>query len=882
MTGHCIIFGYYLDGQRATRPANSLGVSVVGPMGFLSILETQLGLLALHPSQAERIVQYRNCLQELDGPERFYHASFATDPLGTAACLLEWRDQWMLHGWDGALGAKAPQRLQDLADVEDLACASVAPNVGQRLKLVLDALQQRKTGIEQVQLVDAVETLPIRWQAILSVLPVVSLVELEGVGRGFLGALQRKLRTVVSGGQLPGPQSSRLSWQDDGSVVVVQAETTTLASHWLATQLVEDGPTLLVSGGNGVRLDAHLSSVNLPRQGFKESSEFRPALQVLPLALELLWEPLNFYALVQFLTHPVCPIPSYARRRLAEKVADAPGIGGVQWQRVLADIGTHYGDGKAAQVREQIGAWVEHDRYPSELGAPLTAVVARIERLAEFFRLRLGETDAARRLAFIAAFGQCNACLESLKGLQGRGADRISPRQLQKLVAQATANGSDNPLWPAEVGAAQVVTNPAAVFEPTERVIWSPLSMPVLPGRDPWSGDEIRALKEAGVALPDASERLDRVAATWLRPVMAAGEQLVLVLPPPGDEAHPLWQMVCAVVDQPKVLSLETLLSAGGAALRPVTPVPLPAPKRWWQLPDDVSVALRPKESFSSLEKLLFNPYHWLLQYPARLRPSRTVSLGGDFRMFGNLAHGLVEQYYSHPDALTMSASVFDSWFAGAFDALVDQEGALLRMPGRGADLAGFRYRLHQAMRNLRDQVGKAGIVEVQPERAVVGHFPGGELAGSADLVMKNARGEHAVVDMKWSGSKKFPQKLRDNRHLQLAIYAELLCQEHGAWPSVAYYVLDRARLFAPDDRVFPSAEVVPSADGENTAQLWQRFLATWRWRVSQVQSGRFEVVLDSIPVTDESTAPEDAMGTETLNEAYNDYRTLAGWENRA
>ena len=53
MAGQRITFGWHLDGQRALQPTDSLGVSVVGPLGFLSILETQLGLLTLHPSQAE-------------------------------------------------------------------------------------------------------------------------------------------------------------------------------------------------------------------------------------------------------------------------------------------------------------------------------------------------------------------------------------------------------------------------------------------------------------------------------------------------------------------------------------------------------------------------------------------------------------------------------------------------------------------------------------------------------------------------------------------------------------------------------------------------------------------------------------------------------------
>jgi hypothetical protein len=151
-------------------------------------------------------------------------------------------------------------------------------------------------------------------------------------------------------------------------------------------------------------------------------------------------------------------------------------------------------------------------------------------------------------------------------------------------------------------------------------------------------------------------------------------------------------------------------------------------------------------------------------------------------------------------------------------------------------------------------------------------------LAGSADLVMQLSRGGHAIVDMKWSGVKKYPEKLKQNRHLQLAIYAELLRQKTGSWPLVAYYILDRARLFTTDNRAFPDADVILSESGENTAQLWLRFVETWKWRSAQIASGCFEVALDSIESTEDSTSPDAAMSPETLTAAYNDYLALAGW----
>ncbi len=101
---------------------------------------------------------------------------------------------------------------------------------------------------------------------------------------------------------------------------------------------------------------------------------------------------------------------------------------------------------------------------------------------------------------------------------------------------------------------------------------------------------------------------------------------------------------------------------------------------------------------------------------------------------------------------------------------------------------------------------------------------------------------------------------------------------------AVAYYLLDRARLLAPDDRAFPAAETIAADDGENTAQLWQRILATWRWRVAQIRDGRFEVVLEatSAAATADSEPPQEALAIEMLDEAYNDFRALAGWRDGA
>lgn len=876
-----ITLGLALDGQRAIRPSNRLGDSDVGPLGLLGQLETSLGLTAPVTPTAERVIQYRDCLARSLTDNRFYARSFRTDELGTAALLLEWRDTWCLAGWSGSFPADTPTRLLDMAEVEIEASQRVSSGIGDRLALVLTALNTRKTGIQEIALLDPIDAFPLMWQRVLAKLPIKPGTLPTPQAPGMLGDLQRALMARTAGESV-----TSVTWRDDGSLEIVQSETVALAARWVSRQMASMQDALIVCGGEGERLDGALATADIARTGLRDSSAFRPALQVLPLALDLLWAPLNFQALVQFLTHPICPIPGFARHRLAEKIARAPGIGGADWQAALDEIGAHYrkeSDERATAVRESIALWVEPIRHDITEGAPVSVLLARAIALTDFFRNRLIDNDPSRRSAFNAAFGQCSAAADALRALSMQRVDTLSPAQLKKLVTQATARGSENPMRVAEVGAHRAISDPASAVEEADEVIWWQMQHPRLPNPYPWSRSELAALVNAGVQLPAIEGELQRIAATWCRPVIAARRKLTLVLPPPNVDVHPAWQMIRALLPDAPVRSLETILDQGGDGAQAITETPLPARRRWWQLPEDVTLPPREKESFSSLELLLFTPFHWLLKYPARLRPSNVVELTNEFLLRGNLAHNLIEQFYRTPGALGFSDADFNGWFETHFPQLITEQGATFLMPGRSADLAGFRHRLHRAMSELRRHLALANVHTATPEQTVEGHFTGGTLAGYADLVLERdsrSGADRAIVDMKWSGFKKYSQKLAKNRHLQLAIYAELLRQKAGAWPALAYFILDEARLLAPDDQMFAQARQVKAETDETAAHLWQRFLASYAWRREQLEAGRIEVALEGIPEDEESVPPEEAIAPEYLNESYNDYLCLAGWEN--
>jgi hypothetical protein len=883
-----IRFGRHLDGEHGWQPANQLNVTTTGPLGLLNLLETQLGLLQASPTAAERVVHYVKCLKHCDNPSRFYHRSFANDELGTAATLLAWRDQWHLQGWNKSLDAAASARLRDMQAVELVALKSLPPSIGERLQAVADILQKRKPPIAEITLCEPLAAYPQRWQTVLRLLPIreIATPRQDEAPASVLTQLQSAL-SAISRGEAP----KKITWKDDGSVCFVRAETATLAARWLAETLREreSSQMLIVAEHGRSALDEVLTTAHLSRQGFKEPSAFRPALQVLPLMLEQLWSPLNIFGLLQFLTHPVCPLPSLARTRIAEKLARSPGIGASEgWYKMLAQIeeACIKNDRDWPKVRASIAFWVEHPRFErnAEPGAPIDAVLRRVTALADYFRARLASDKMEQRFAFNAGYSQVLACQQALEALLEQGTQHIRPRQLQKLVAQVTARGSSNQLLAPEIGACLSVSNPAAAIETYEHVVWWQMAAGAMPKPYPWSRKEQADLLAAGVELPALSDELNQLATDWLKPVFAAKGTFTVALPPPGQEVHPVWQMLETVFAvAPPVLNLEQYLERDAKFTQPVTCRPLPARQRWWQLPAGTPIPRKESDSFSSLESYLFNPYQWLLKYPAQLKPSGILDISDSFLLYGNLAHHLAERYYLRPDALSMNDAAFVPWFAENFADIVATEGVVLLMPGRGADLERFREQLRRAMLKLRSHLALAGVVKVEPEFALNGQFKGGAMTGSADLVVTRADGSLAIVDLKWAGGSKYPNKLAANSHLQLAIYAELLRQKTGQWPHLAYFILSQARLLVPDDRYFADAEVVRKNKGledQGTPQLWGRFQITWEWRKAMFDDGLFELILSDDEIKDALTEwPDDGLAPEALNQRYNDYLALAGWE---
>lgn len=898
-----IRIGKGLDGPIGVKPQSALGEMTVGPIRLLSWLESQLGLRLPEVSFTSRMVRYLAVLKKT-APGRFFESSLAQDEFGTARTLLQWRDTWYEAGWHGSgFGDDASARLRDMATVESSVASGIPPGVGERVQRVAAALTSTSLDVELV-LLDPPEFFSKVWQELFTAIGAGT----EAVqpipqadGETDLGRLQRALIADHEPG-------NRLALEGDGTVLVLSDGSPQLSAPWVARfahgQNDHDGSVAILAMERGPTLDDALTNAGFPRLGFADTSYWRPVFQVLPLALELIWRPLDPGVLLQFLTHSMAPIPARIRRPLAEVVARQPGIGGKAWFAVLKEAlekavvlePEDTRDDKRIALAAEVGYWLDGERFEPDTGVPVPYLLERVQRvsrwLATAFAAQEDETEAA---LYSAALGQAEELARTVERLRDSGSAMLTQVATRRLAEAVRGTGTSRPgrPWQSAPGEPQLLRtdSPAGFIAPVPRVIWWGCDREHLPGQYPWSRAEREELARHGVELLPLDQQLAWQAGTWLRPILSAQAQLVLVLHDNANGHHPVFDEIVAVAEGWAEARVDELMRdparvPAGDGLPATAAVPLqllPRAKRWWQLSQSVGLPARERESFSSLEKFLFGPHRWVLDYQARIRPGALEALDEGALLKGNLAHALFEDFFGkHADIAALDAREAARWARSHAETLIEQAGAVLSTPGRQAEKEHFIGTASNALEVLIAHLQSAGVAEVTMETELSGRFVGGAVGGTIDLIATKASGDVAVLDLKWGGFTRRRNMLLESDYLQLAVYAQLVHQNHNQWPALGYFIVSDARLLSLASDYFPGADVAVPENGESVLQFWKRVEQTWKWRRKQLDAGIVEVPVTGTHLDEASYPDEPGLPMPETFDAFDDYWALTGWSDES
>ncbi|CAA7618445.1 PD-(D/E)XK nuclease family protein [Magnetospirillum sp. SS-4] len=893
-----LAFGWPLDGRCHPLTVNgadhALGKPVVGPTGMLSILEVSLGLTRPALPAAVRIARYQVRMKVVDDGRRFFSGSFGRDAWATARQVLTWRDSLFAAGWNGEAVPDGGDRLVTLAALEKVGGLPLGACPGERLQTVIAGLSGNcDCGISRIRLVTDESDLPHLWRVILGSLKSRGIaIERENILPAATGTDLAVIQSALQRGKADG------TFSGDGSFLIIDAD-----DEWQAADAVagwlgsgHNTETVLVRGSGSPPLDMACQRLGLPKPGWHEASPHRSVLQVLPLALEILWEPLNAARLLEFLTLPRSPIPGFVARRFASALMETPGTGGEGWNEAWKGCL----EKKAAKLRQdgldeneiaeackavegEWRFWLQPRRFRPEDGLPATLIQETCRNIAQW-AAGIGRNDGD--CLFLTAASHASALGEAVASM---GLAAIPAVQLGRIVDAVTAEGVSAPVGKAEAAPWMTVDAPGQIWGQAETVIWWNFTdTTILPPHPPWSAAEINALSKLGVPVEPAESAILREAETWLNAVMNARSRLILAMPRrSGGETvppHPLWHEIHAHLQVLKAeqhaiipASLLTTHAAVSLAGRTINRQAraystLPPSRRSWPVPAG-SVRRRKKESISSIRKLIECPFAWALKYGARIGSSGLLALPDDDNLIGTLAHAVVEKLFAirtnwGPDEAAGEA-------ARLFDALVPAIAAPLLRPGFTVEYRRSRTRVIDAIRMLVGVIAEAGLTVRGCEEEVSAPFgPDQEFRGFIDLALKDGRGHSVILDLKWNRSDKYRRKeLRENQAMQLAAYTWLEEQAGRRAVGAGYFMLRQQSLIYSEPDPFPASHHVPGTD---LGQLWTETQAAYNCWMADIEAGT--LVARGVEAED-GAGPEDPMPRIEPGCRFCDYRLLCGAE---
>lgn len=908
-----VIFGLDLDGHEDLTARDRFNELICGPNGFLGLLELRLGLPSKPVSYAIRVAQYRVALETAATQKpRFYSESFGKDGFSSAETLLRWRDELILGGWDGSSDPVYTARLQDFADVEQLAGSNLSPGFGDRIRLVLSELERRDAKLSGLELLDDPKYFPRLLRDLFTKLGASFRIQRLSPAAALGTDLWAVQQVLVD----PSPQS-QIKLANDGTVSFVTAYSEVTLAHFagqiLQNSRQENLSVSIIVQSECPYLEAGLRAMDEPVFAVSTCSTARPILQTLALALALRWEPLDPRELLAFLIHPVSPVTDGLRYKLAGAVAERPGTGGPRWISSIEAHQKSLTEKFAAdpslllkhlkQCDEDLAKWITVDRFDPLTGAPAAQLASTCAAIASWAIGTAGGKDlpagqADQYLQLASHSSELAAILKSLP--------KVTRAQLDRLVEQLIGRGSFYDHSVAEAKHAHKLRTPGALLESVDTVLWWDFRGTGFFPRSPWTETERRQMERNGVELPSAATYYAHQNLTATKAILATKQKIVFFCPRVIQNEpvahHPLRDRIRALIDgQLPLFDLDASLAdpmkiPSGALPGPVTDEfshrPLAVIRRWWKLADPRYLGPKDFESFSSASKFVFSPYQWVLGYKAQLQPGllfrNQIAYGS--RQLGNLLHRLIELALAPDSSLEwplVSRQDFHSWLDAAWQKLLPADGANLLLPGNHSQAESLMDEAKRGIWSLIEHLRAGSVTKTEINvSADPVPFVGGKLIGYIDLLVQTHAGRKAIIDLKYSGHKRKRAELENNLQLQLAVYGYLTASG-GAWPESAFFILKTRALLKQDNRFFPNGEIVKSNPSDSGLEAcWNEFKTVWSWRRDLLDKGWIEcTIAGAAPgsaAEPSSIPPIPRWLSKTDEDRFNDFDVLTGWRKEA
>lgn len=906
-----IYFGLQLDDLVFPKSKSTQGNTFyLGKQGLLNFFEVHLGLTG-HPPNNEhlRIEQYRQALQIYlkEFPDAFYKSSFQADQFATSTTLLLMRDELLLGGWNFEINASSPQRLKTIASIEDIFIQNefdliLAPGFADRFQDVLNSLNTHNQPITEFILNEPLGLLPKHFQVLVKQLKAFGVKISENIiqssaNTSDLSVFQKVLKKEIK-------ISKKHQLKNDGSILLIKSKRETHAAAWLANFFLKNDsfrPLCLIPEKSRA-LDNAFIQEGLPSLGILSASLARPSLQILKLVTTFLWQPIDPYKILEFVSLTVKPLADDLALEIARVMAQTPGINSDRWHAMtsqyfekLEEKAKEDNTIDVREIKNQYNFWFGRSRYRIDQKVP------KIEAIDIFNYLENWANEEFKNS------GEINTSMQVLSSQATRVKDLLmalpeSETQLTNLelerIVRTIYEPSPIQFRETEMDNLPFVHQSSAILDQVNDLTWWNFS-----SNEPdhffsrWYQSEIDFLEKQEVILmsPEDKNRL----LIWQRgrPVLQTNNRLLLVMPDMVDGSpvfpHPLHDVLEATFENINAITFNVDSEAGKAAIQKHFDTPNKVILKQQQfgqsepfilinnpdrlLPDYQDHTERNYETFTSLEDLFYYPYQWVFKHKIKLHKSAILSIVRDTTMMGNLSHRFFELLFKE-DIQGWNKKQVEQWIDAKASSLLAKEGAVMLMYGRGPERISFLNKIKYASWSLVAMIQKNGWKVEKSEMDLEGKFNDIPIKAKADLVLEKGN-EKLVIDLKWRGASRRKMMIKNEEDLQLVMYSKLLTADE-TWAHTAYFILEEGKMIARNSLAINEVEAVaPDSDHININQnIFEKMEKTYQWRLAQLKNGQIEVRTDHTKYDlEEAYSGElfDLLEMKDGGAFFDDYRTL-------
>ena len=786
-----ITFGMFLDGAEWSSKKASLGEIKMGPLGFLSWLESHTGLDGVSTPVPERINEYMQKIRRVN-PE-WCKASFENDSWSTAKQMLAWRDELFENGWDGKSGTS--ERLMALSALE-ADSGPLSPGIPDRIKRVLTELQNYHFA-DVLVLKDSFDLLPFLWRAIIDQLRLSGMIVCE-------------------------PDNSKECTPE--KFLIEGANEFVLSTECARFLSAGDNKrTAVICEGNSSVLDGALQRNGIGRLNFAEKSRWRESLQILPLWLDTLWKPFNPQRFLELLLLPFTPIPNILAKELTKALQKEPGRGGEAWNEAWESAKKVFvKDGKIDPQDPEflaladVWAMLEKNCFCAGKETPAESISSHCDFLIKRLVDRNRNIEQHRELALVIAHAK------TLKKIM---AERhvVKQMELARILDSIISTGTTGNQEKQERTDFAVFTNPGMIDQDFDTILWWDFIDNGTTNATIWTANEIAVMPGYNRSAVRKLESL-----SWHNALNHAKENIVFFVPRMmnGEEAfsHPFKDELR--IEKKNIFIPEELTDSTGKwnlAGRSITleAQPLFEPEIKARIEAN---AIRPTRrlSYSQMKTLISCPLQWFLQDYIGLKMPPVMKVPTDSKMLGDLAHKVIEKIYEGKEFLTVEEAVRDAKVQ--FYKLVPQMAAELDLDGRKIERDRVWDMLENAVRELVKAINSKKLLVKGNEKELYGSFDGLVFYGKTDIYLEDEDRNKYVIDLKWSlSSKHYKDLINNDKALQLATYSWLL-DSNNLNVRCAYFLFPRKK-FIPDT-------------GKNWIALWSSAENAWKQRFDEIHSG--------------------------------------------